>query len=240
MKPMMQDTVPPDYLRTLGLVLGNEALKGYNAADLARLEPKVVRKLLDDNGYPEAIEAMAAYARTFTTVMQQYEPLAAWLASYAWGYGHHVCIALWGDDAAKVLRMMGRYTGTLRRPPRPIEVPPKVTLHRGQLLGAPLGWSWTLDRNWAASFLQEWRRPGELLELEVEASNILAVIHDHADAENHDEYVVDPAFAYQHFPDYAPMDATAARAMIDEDFPAHASCLLQARYIGGQPTQQKR
>ena len=229
MKLMMQDNVPPDYLRALGLVLGGEALKGYNSDALTRLEPTAVRKLLDDNGYPEAIEAMAEYARTFALVLPQYEPLAAWLASYAWGYGHHVCIALWGDDAVHVLRMMGRYAGTLTGTLRPVEVPHNVTLHRGQLLGAPLGWSWTLDRDWAATFLQEWRRPGELLKLEVEADNILAVICDHADTETHDEYVVDPTFACQHFPMYAPMDATAARAMIAEDFPACGSALLQTR-----------
>jgi hypothetical protein len=226
MKLMMQDNVAPDYFRALGLVLGDEALKGYNSDALARLEPAAVRKLLDDNGYPEAIEAMAEHVRTFTMVMPQYEPLAAWLASYAWGYGHHVCIALWGDDAAHVLRMMGRYAGTLTGALRPVEVPHKVTLHRGQLLGAPLGWSWTLDRDWAATFLKEWSRPGELLTLEVAPDNILAVIYDHADTEKHDEYVVDPTLACQHFPNYAPMDANAARAMIDEDFPALASALL--------------
>jgi hypothetical protein len=226
MKLMMQDNVAPDFFRALGLVLGDEALKGYNSDALARLEPAAVRKLLDDNGYPEAIEAMAEHARTFALVLPQYEPLAAWLASYAWGYGHHVCIALWGDDAVHVLRMMGRYAGTLTGTLRPVEVSHKLTLHRGQLLGAPLGWSWTLDRDWAATFLKEWRRPGELLTLEVVPDNILAVICDHADTEKHDEYVVDPTFACQRFSMYAPMDATAARAMIAEDFPALGSALL--------------
>ncbi len=131
--------------------------------------------------------------------------------------------------ASAVLRMMGRYAGTLTGTLRPVEVPHKVTLHRGQLLGAPLGWSWTLDQDWAATFLKKWSRPGELLKLEVEADNILAVICDLADTEKHDEYVVDPTFACQHFPKYTPMDASAARAMIDEGFPVYGSCLLQAR-----------
>jgi len=229
MKLMMQDNVAPDYFRALGLVLGDEALKGYSSEDLARLEPVTIRKLLDDNGYREAIEAMVEYARTFTMVMPQYEPLAAWLASYAWGYGHHICIALWGDDAARMLRMMGRYAGIIMPAPRSGEVPPVIALYRGQLIGAPLGWSWTTKRAWAATFLQEWGRPGTVLELKAKAGDILAVIRDHADAENHDEYLVDPTFACQHFPNYAPMDANAARAMIDEDFPAHDNRLLQAR-----------
>jgi hypothetical protein len=104
-----------------------------------------------------------------------------------------------------------------------------ITLYRGQLSGAPLGWSWTTDRDWAATFLQEWGRPGTVLEMNTKAGDILAVIRDHADPGGRDEYVVDPACASLHFPHYAPMDAAAARAMVDEDFPAHDNRLLQAR-----------
>ena len=213
-------TTTPDYPRALALVLGKEALDGHDTDALSRLQPNAVTRLLSDNGYLEAIEAMAEYARTVTIVMPQYEPLAAWLASYAWGFGHHICLALWGGDATKILSMMGRYASTLTHERRPIVVPATLTLYRGQLSGAPLGWSWTLDREWASNFLKEWDRPGEVLELVVDNSSVLAVIYDCADASGHDEYVMDPAFACQHFPRYRPMDAATAREMINEDFAA--------------------
>jgi hypothetical protein len=195
---------------------------------LSRLDPTAMKRLLSDYGYREAIEAMAEHARTFTMVMPAYEPLAAWLASYAWGYGHHVCIARWGDDAARMLQMMGRHAGDLSQAHRRIALPIRLTLYRGQLSGAPLGWSWTQDRAWAARFLEEWNRPGEVLQLAIDRANILAVVYDQADAEGHDEYVVDPEVCCPHFPAYQPMDAAAARALIDEDFPACTTSSGQA------------
>lgn len=219
----MQPATKPDYLRAIALVLGEEAIKGYDAESLSRLEPIAITRLLSDNGYRQAIEAMAEYARTFSVVMPQYEPLAAWLASYAWGYGHHICIALWGNDACKILTMMSRHAATLRHADRSPDIPTTLTLYRGQISGAPLGWSWTLDKEWGANFLKEWKRSGKVLQLVTDAGNILAVIYDHADTDGHDEYVIDPVLTCQHFPQYEPLDVAKARAMIDEDFPAYCS-----------------
>lgn len=215
----MNDASTPDFIRALALVLGKDALAGHDTHALSRLDPAAMIRLLSDNGFREAIEAMAEHARTFTVVMPDYEPLAAWLASYAWGYGHHVCIARWGSDAARILEMVGRHASELRPGHRPVVMLGPLTLYRGQLVGEPLGWSWTRERTWAETFLKEWDRPGEVLQLSVDPDEVLAIICDHADGEGHDEYVVDPGFACRHFPAYRPLDTTAARALIEHDFP---------------------
>jgi hypothetical protein len=225
----MNPASTPDYVRALELVLGKDALEGHDPNALSRLDPAAMKRLLSDNGYREAIEAMAEHARTFTVVMPAYEPLAAWLASYAWGYGHHICIARWGPDTASILEMMGRYTSQMRSGHRPVLMLATLTLYRGQLAGAPLGWSWTLERDWAETFLREWNRPGEVLELTLAADKVLAVICDHADGEGHDEFVVDPGFACRHFPAYQPLDTARARALVEEDFPARSDSIPPTR-----------
>jgi hypothetical protein len=218
-----------DYTSALHLVFGRDTVDGYNTAALSRLDHKALESLLSDNCYPAAIEAMAAYARTFTVVMPQYERLAAWLASYAWGYGHLICLAQWGEDAAVILRMMGRHAAMLGHRARSVHLPEQLTLYRGQLHGKALGWSWTLDREWAETFLVEWGYAGQVLELSVTAGHVLAVICDHADRNGHDEYIIDPVYACRYFPQFQPMDASVSQAMIDDDFPAFSTLIRKKK-----------